>query len=287
MALCRTCRRLIPCHCHATPPVEIAPGIYLEKGTPMTEPQLCGITRDFRGTEQPPCTRPAHHVEAYCHSGDDQYFLADPDDEPARTPMTEPLTTQQLDEIRAVTDAATPGPWLVETHAPTLARLVVSEDRTLVIDFGYVGNRTQKDAAFVAAARTVVPALLADNQHLRQQLENARAEAIAEYRAQFTMTEARGIARSHRAAVLRDAEKEIAAAIDRNRAEHPDSEPMIARRLGMRAAERVVRGMREDAEETHVVADSSNDPEHIDDCPGCEPAAARPAATTQDGDTGR
>jgi hypothetical protein len=25
-----------------------------------------------------------------------------------------------------------------------------------------------------------------------------------------------------------------------------------------------------DAEETHVVADDSDDPEHIDDCPGCE-----------------
>ncbi|MHB9862156.1 hypothetical protein [Streptomyces sp. YIM S03343] len=40
-----------------------------------------------------------------------------------------------------------------------------------------------------------------------------------------------------------------------------------------------------DDEETHVVADSSDDPEHIDDCPGCETAAARPAATTQDGGT--
>jgi hypothetical protein len=26
----------------------------------------------------------------------------------------------------------------------------------------------------------------------------------------------------------------------------------------------------EDAEETHVVADDSDDPEHVDDCPGCE-----------------
>ena len=28
------------------------------------------------------------------------------------------------------------------------------------------------------------------------------------------------------------------------------------------------------AEESHVVADDSSDPEHIDDCPGCEPASA-------------
>ena len=26
-------------------------------------------------------------------------------------------------------------------------------------------------------------------------------------------------------------------------------------------------------EETHVVADDSDDPEHVDDCPGCRPAA--------------
>ena len=28
----------------------------------------------------------------------------------------------------------------------------------------------------------------------------------------------------------------------------------------------------EGAEETHVVADDSDDPEHVDDCPGCVPA---------------
>lgn len=55
---------------------------------------------------------------------------------------------------------------------------------------------------------------------------------------------------AHRAEVLAEAETEIAAAIDRNRAEHPDSESMMTRRLGMRAAERVVRGMREDAEKS-------------------------------------
>ena len=29
-------------------------------------------------------------------------------------------------------------------------------------------------------------------------------------------------------------------------------------------------------EETHIVADDSDDPEHVDDCPGCEPAAGQP-----------
>jgi hypothetical protein len=29
----------------------------------------------------------------------------------------------------------------------------------------------------------------------------------------------------------------------------------------------------ESAEETHVVAEGSDDPEHVDDCPSCQPAA--------------
>jgi hypothetical protein len=40
---------------------------------------------------------------------------------------------------------------------------------------------------------------------LRQKLDAYRAEVIAEYRAAFTMADARGIARNHRAAVLREA----------------------------------------------------------------------------------
>ena len=39
------------------------------------------------------------------------------------------------------------------------------------------------------------------------------------------------------------------------------------------------------AEETHVVADGSDDPEHVDDCPGCETAEAR-ATDTQDSEAG-
>lgn len=35
-------------------------------------------------------------------------------------------------------------------------------------------------------------------------------------------------------------------------------------------------------EETHVVADDSDDPEHVDDCPGCDVAtAARPVEETR------
>ena len=35
------------------------------------------------------------------------------------------------------------------------------------------------------------------------------------------------------------------------------------------------------AEEMHVVADDSDDPEHVDDCPGCAPAAAGESGSTR------
>lgn len=49
-----------------------------------------------------------------------------------------------------------------------------------------------------------------------------------------------------RAEVLAEAEAEIVAAIERNRAEHPDEDTMTTRRLGMRAAERIVWSLRLD-----------------------------------------
>lgn len=56
-------------------------------------------------------------------------------------------------------------------------------------------------------------------------------------------------AAAHRSEALAEAEAAIAAAIDRNRDEHPTEQAMSARRLGMRAAERIVRGLREDTTE--------------------------------------
>lgn len=67
----------------------------------------------------------------------------------------------RLAEIRRRELAATDGPWFVERYEPSLSRLVVSSDRTLTIDFGYLGNHTQGDADFTAAARADIPYLLA------------------------------------------------------------------------------------------------------------------------------
>lgn len=87
--------------------------------------------------------------------------------------MTQPL---DLDAIEARRAAATPGPWRVETHAPTLSRLVRSEDGTLVIDFGYVGNRTQADAEFVAHAPEDIRAMAAEIRALRSERDELRGK---------------------------------------------------------------------------------------------------------------
>lgn len=86
-----------------------------------------------------------------------------------------------LAAIEARHRAATSGPWGVETHAPTLSRLVVSEDRTLVIDFGYVGNRTQNDAEFVAHAPEDIRALLGIVASVRDLRDDLREITGARY----------------------------------------------------------------------------------------------------------
>lgn len=54
-----------------------------------------------------------------------------------------------------------------------------------------------------------------------------------------------------------------------------EAERRIAERHAARAEQRAA------AEKTHVVADDSDDPEHVDDCPGCEARpAVRPAVET-------
>lgn len=79
-----------------------------------------------------------------------------------------------LEAIKARVDAANPGPWRVVRHEPSLTRMVVSDDHTLDIDFGYVGNCTAKAAEFVAHAREDVPALVAEVERLRAAEQRVR-----------------------------------------------------------------------------------------------------------------
>lgn len=81
----------------------------------------------------------------------------------------------RLAEIEARTAKATKGPWYVEAHRPTLTRRVVSDDHMLDANLGYLGNRNQEDAAFIANSRTDVPFLL--NLARQQQAEIVELQA--------------------------------------------------------------------------------------------------------------
>ena len=90
-----------------------------------------------------------------------------------------PLTTQQLDEIATRLNAATPGPW---TSKQELGSPIVHVDQPSPKDgtFSILWTAewaTEADAEFIAHAREDVTALLADNQHLRQQLAELEAYA--------------------------------------------------------------------------------------------------------------
>jgi len=66
---------------------------------------------------------------------------------------------EHLAPIRARTGGVAKGPWRVVRH--DLKLYVESEDLMLQANLGYVGNRPEREAEFIAEARTDVPALLA------------------------------------------------------------------------------------------------------------------------------
>lgn len=88
------------------------------------------------------------------------------------------------DEIRALCNAATPGPWTVPDDAEPDDAPVIAGEYYLCVspDDGVRGGHSQADAAFIAAARELVPSLLArveaaeaDSAELRAENEALRA----------------------------------------------------------------------------------------------------------------
>lgn len=79
----------------------------------------------------------------------------------------EPMSDERLAEIRAREQAVPPAPWRSEDDTRTLERWILSEDGTLEIGLGYVGNRTEDVAAFIVQARQDIPDLLAEVERLR------------------------------------------------------------------------------------------------------------------------
>lgn len=83
--------------------------------------------------------------------------------------MTTPLTTQQLDEIEERANAAAPGPWcLCDDYSD-----VLTPDGYQLASYAATA-----DGEFIAAARTDVPALLAEVRRLRAELEAAQRLAV-------------------------------------------------------------------------------------------------------------
>jgi hypothetical protein len=200
------------------------------------------------------------------------------------------LTEQQLDEIEARANAATPGPW--EEHADYgphfYAYLGGSYLRGVgTLNFGD-GEDAEADREFVLNARQDVPALLAEVRRLRArvtELEGPAVEARAALAALCYDLEDPGTAALgalyliSRATVGVEAPRDDAAAalaqhdaeVIRKAAqvlEETDRDDDAVNLLYL-LADNTGRG-----EETHIVADDSEDPEHVDDCPGCEPAPA-------------
>jgi hypothetical protein len=193
--------------------------------------------------------------------------------------MTTPPTSQQLDDIETRANAATPGPW--EEHTPYgpdfYAYLRGPYLRGVgTLNFGD-GEDAAADREFVKHAREDVDVLLAEVRRFRAAAETFRAEFgnravksrygddwvnIADWFATGARIPACGafyppavdtrcyLAKGHRRSHLAEwGTRDMAWPYDPRETVQP-------------------------AEETHVGADDSDDPEHVDDCPGCPSAAA-------------
>ncbi|PBC80149.1 hypothetical protein BX265_4985 [Streptomyces sp. TLI_235] len=133
---------------------------------------------------------------------------------------TDALEPLDLGPIEARERAATDGPWYVEETRSDLTRWVTDLAGLLDISFGYVGNRTQADATFVAHAREDVHALLAEVRRLRTELDGRRDEVLAEAAAKLREM-ARTAPRSRRAGCLSFASGVLDGMADAARAVRP------------------------------------------------------------------
>ncbi len=86
------------------------------------------------------------------------------------------MTKDELDRLDALANAATGGPW--EVGDPYNSRTV-----SLVAVYGLgmevADTQTERDAAFIAAARSAVPALVAEVKRLRRLAREAFDEGFA------------------------------------------------------------------------------------------------------------
>lgn len=74
------------------------------------------------------------------------------------------MTRPEIDALRALCDGATAGPWRTSTYGGEKPLVVVDDALELIAVTGgpsiYSSGECEANAAFIAAARTVMPALL-------------------------------------------------------------------------------------------------------------------------------
>jgi hypothetical protein len=104
------------------------------------------------------------------------------------------MSTVDLDALQKLADEATPGPWTWTDHrVPDLEGVAGNEDYSYQIDvlaaahYGECGCRSactlelyvnKADSDFIAAARTAVPALIAELRATRTENEQLRATQV-------------------------------------------------------------------------------------------------------------
>ena len=90
------------------------------------------------------------------------------------------LNDQQLAELKALADAATPGPWWSGECVPADGHALAWLGNMFVDCNGGQKNYAEPshDAEFIAASREAIPALIADLKEVQRELENERARGI-------------------------------------------------------------------------------------------------------------
>ena len=98
------------------------------------------------------------------------------------------MTTDDMQTLKALADKATPGPWQFRLQAPARfdyelhrAEVVSANGDTVMDDTEYYPiGVSHEDQKFCAAARTAVPALIAEVERLRVLVEAAYEEGRKE-----------------------------------------------------------------------------------------------------------
>ena len=91
---------------------------------------------------------------------------------------TDPITPAQLAEWRRIADAATKGPWRADEYVVCdAAGNYIANASARVAFWSPIAGRDRPNAAFIATARTAMPALLDEVERLEAQLAEATRRA--------------------------------------------------------------------------------------------------------------